>query len=49
MSANAVTRIAQLQPLRAVLRDSAFRTEAERINAEELSHELSPNMEIKAA
>ena len=42
-----VTYIARLQPLRAVFRDSAFRTDAERINAEQLFRELSPNTEVK--
>ncbi len=47
VSADVVTYIAQLQPLRAVFRDSAFRTDAERINAEQLFRELSPNTEVK--
>jgi len=42
-----VTYIAKRQPLRAVFRDSAFRTDAERINAEQLFRELSPNTEVK--
>jgi len=47
VSANVVTYIAKRQPLRAVFRDSAFRTDAERINAEQLFRELSPNTEVK--
>ncbi len=42
-----VTSIARLQPLRAVFRDSAFKTDAERINVEQLFRELSPNTEVK--
>ena len=47
VSADVVTYIAQLKPLRAVFRDSAFRTDADRINAEQLFRELSPNTEVK--
>ena len=47
VSADVVTYIANRQPLRAVFRDSAFRTDAERINAEQLFRELSPNTEVK--
>ena len=42
-----VTEIAKLQPLRAVFRDSAFASDAVRINAEQLFRELSPNTEVK--
>jgi adenine-specific DNA-methyltransferase len=47
VSADVVTSIAQRQPLRAVFRNSAFRTDADRINAEQLFRELSPNTEVK--
>ena len=47
MSADVVTEIANLQPLRAVFRDAAFKTDADRINAEQLFRELSPNTEVK--
>lgn len=47
VSANVVTEIANLQPLRAVFRDSAFKSDADRINAEQLFRELSPNTEVK--
>ena len=42
-----VTHIAGLQPLRAVFRDSAFRSDADRINAEQIFRELSPGTEVK--
>ena len=42
-----VAYIAKLQPLRVVFRDSAFRTDAARINAELIFRELSPNTEVK--
>lgn len=47
VSADVVTEIANLQPLRAVFRDSAFKSDAERINAEQLFRELSPGTEVK--
>ena len=47
VSADVVIEIAKLQPLRAVFRDSAFRSDAERINAEQLFRELSPGTEVK--
>jgi len=47
VSAAVVTEIANLQPLRAVFRDSAFKSDAERINAEQLFRELSPGTEVK--
>ena len=47
VSADVVAYIAKLQPLRVVFRDSAFRTDAERINAEQIFRELSPNTEVK--
>ena len=42
-----VTEIASLRPLRAVFRDSAFKSDAERINAEQIFRELSPGTEVK--
>lgn len=39
--------IAQLQPVRAVFRDSSFQTDAQRINAEQIFRELSPDTEVK--
>lgn len=48
MSADVVTKVANLQPLRAVFRDSAFKSDAERINAEQIFRELSPGTEVKA-
>ena len=42
-----VTEIAKRRPLRAVFRDSAFKSDAERINAEQLFGELSPGTEVK--
>jgi adenine-specific DNA-methyltransferase len=39
--------IAQLQPVRAVFRDSSFRTDAQRINAEQIFRELSRDTEVK--
>ncbi len=47
VSADVVTEIAKRQPLRAVFRDSAFKSDAERINAEQLFRELSPGTEVK--
>lgn len=47
LSADVVTEIAKLQPLRAVFRDSAFKSDADRINAEQLFRELSPGTEVK--
>ncbi|WP_192498261.1 hypothetical protein [Pseudoclavibacter chungangensis] len=47
MSADVVTEIAKRQPLRAVFRDSAFKSDSERINAEQLFRELSPGTEVK--
>ncbi|MBX3089802.1 MAG: site-specific DNA-methyltransferase [Cryobacterium sp.] len=47
VSADVVTEIAKLQPLRAVFRDSAFKSDAVRINAEQLFRELSPGTEVK--
>lgn len=47
VSVDVVTEIAKRQPLRAVFRDSAFKSDADRINAEQLFRELSPNTEVK--
>lgn len=47
VSADVVTEIAKRQPLRAVFRDSAFKSDADRINAEQLFRELSPGTEVK--
>mgnify|MGYP003585362635 CR=1 FL=1 len=47
VSADVVTEIANLQPLRVVFRDSAFKSDADRINAEQLFRELSPSTEVK--
>jgi adenine-specific DNA-methyltransferase len=43
-----VREIASRQPLRAVFRDSAFATDAERINAEQIFNEVSPATDVKA-
>lgn len=48
VSAEIVIEIAKRQPLRAVFRSSAFKSDAERINAEQLFRELSPVTEVKA-
>ena len=47
VSADVVTEIAKRQPLRVVFRDSAFKSDADRINAEQLFRELSPGTEVK--
>lgn len=47
VSADVVTQIAKLQPLRAVFRDSSFKSDADRINAEQIFRELSPGTEVK--
>ncbi|WP_300591967.1 site-specific DNA-methyltransferase [Microbacterium sp.] len=47
VSADVVTEIARLQPLRAVFRDSSFKSDADRINAEQIFRELSPGTEVK--
>lgn len=44
----AVRAIAEQGPLRAVFRDSAFASDADRINAEQIFRELSPSTELKA-
>lgn len=43
-----VSAIAERQPLRAVFRDSAFESDADRINAEQVFRERSPRTEVKA-
>lgn len=47
-SSGLVRRIAERQPVRAVFRDDAFATDAERINAEQIFKELSPDTSVKA-
>ena len=42
-----VEYIANLQPLRAVFRDSAFATDAEKINVTEIFKNLSPDTKVK--
>jgi adenine-specific DNA-methyltransferase len=42
-----VRAVARLNPKRAVVRDSAFATDAERINAEQVFRELSPGTELR--
>lgn len=43
-----VRAIAERQPVRAVFRDDAFATDAERINAEQVFAEVSPDTSVKA-
>lgn len=43
-----VSAIAERQPLRTVFRDSAFASDADRINAEQLFAEKSPGTDVKA-
>ena len=43
-----VRRIAEQRPIRAVFRDDAFATDSERINAEQIFKELSPDTSVKA-
>ncbi|GAA1733598.1 site-specific DNA-methyltransferase [Microbacterium paludicola] len=43
-----VRAIAEWQPVRAVFRDNAFATDAERINAEQVFAEVSPDTSVKA-
>lgn len=43
-----VSAIADRQPLRAVFRDSAFESDADRINAEQIFREKAPGTEVKA-
>ncbi|MCA9111720.1 MAG: site-specific DNA-methyltransferase, partial [Planctomycetaceae bacterium] len=42
-----VREIASREPLRAVFRDSAFATDADRINAEQIFAEVSPSTDVK--
>lgn len=42
-----VSSIAAWEPLRAVFRDSAFATDADRINAEQIFAEVSPSTDVK--
>ncbi|PZU43419.1 MAG: site-specific DNA-methyltransferase [Microbacterium sp.] len=48
VSAAVVRQIAERQPIRAVFRDDAFATDAERINAEQIFRELSPDTSVRA-
>jgi adenine-specific DNA-methyltransferase len=48
VSVETISAIAERQPLRAVFRDSAFETDAARINAEQIFRERSPGTEVKA-
>ena len=43
-----VRDIAEREPLRAVFRDSGFASDADRINAEQIFAEVSPNTDVKA-
>jgi adenine-specific DNA-methyltransferase len=43
-----ISAIAERQPLRAVFRDSAFESDADRINAEQIFREASPATEVKS-
>ena len=47
VSVDMVTEIAKRQPLRAIFRDSAFKADADRINAEQLFREISPATEVR--
>ena len=47
VTSDIVAEIARRRPLRAVFRDSAFATDAERINAEQVFREVSPGTEVK--
>lgn len=47
LSENVITHIAKLTPIRAVFLDSAFKTDAARINAEQIFREISPDTGIK--
>lgn len=42
-----VRGVAQRKPLRAVFRDSGFRSDADRINAEQIFAEVSPSTDVK--
>ena len=43
-----IRAIANLEPLRAVFRDSGFASDDARINAEQIFHEISPTTDVKA-
>jgi adenine-specific DNA-methyltransferase len=47
VSREVLRKVASRQPLRAVFRDSAFATDADRINAEQMFAELSPTTDVK--
>ena len=47
VASSVVREIAERQPLRAVFKDSAFATDAERINAEQTFREVSPVTEVR--
>lgn len=47
LSTEVVKLIAQRQPLRAVFRDSSFKSDAERINVQQIFRELSPDTQVK--
>lgn len=48
LSNNVLHQMAHCQPLRVVLRDDAFMSDAARINAEQIFREVSPSTEVKA-
>lgn len=48
VSADVVYELAKREPLRAVFRDSGFKSDDERINAEQIFKELSPSTDVKA-
>ena len=47
LNAEMLRSIAQRRPVRAVFRDASFETDAERINAEQIFRELSPDTQLK--
>jgi adenine-specific DNA-methyltransferase len=47
VTSDVVAGIARRRPLRAVFRDSAFATDADRINAEQVFREVSPGTEVR--
>lgn len=48
VSSALVRKLASREPLRAVFRDSGFASDADRINAEQVFHEVSPATDVKA-
>lgn len=48
VTAETIRLIAEKKPLRAVFRDSSFSSDSERINAEQVFREISPETEVKA-